>query len=51
MIFIGVTVFLLVVVFISRRFGRECSERSGSNIAEKHFREKWGMDEKTEYHD
>ncbi len=42
---------LFISITISRYFGRDCSERTGSNIAGKHLKDEWGMEEKKEYHD
>ncbi len=42
---------LLAVVIISQYYGKKVSDGMGRNVAEKHFKEQWGMDDKKEYHD
>ncbi len=46
-----VIVFLVICVALSVRYGNKVSGRSGANIAEKHFKDEWGMEDKKEYHE
>lgn len=53
-ILIQITIILagiITCIALSVRFGNKVSDRSGANIAEKYFKEEWGMDEKKEYHE
>lgn len=46
-----VIVALILFIFVSTYFGKRCDRQVGANIAEKHLREQWGMDDKTKYHE
>lgn len=39
-----VMVALILFVVVSRYYGKRVTHQMGSNIAEKHFKEEWGME-------
>ena len=42
---------LILLGCLSGYYRRRCSYNVGTNIGEKHMREKWGIEENKEYHE
>ncbi len=48
---LAVVMGLIVVHYLSVKYGRKCEQQMGTNIGEKHLKDTWGIDNNKIYHE